>query len=202
MPEVGLNIPGVGDLLAYEEGGRHAQGVWQKARPTYLAYAEGPFASAKHHITLFNHPGSGKIVKVRKLFATNLQITTFAGAAVRLNVVNFEGAPTTAGTSITPRKVDDRNADLPVSGTSPLITVRSGASVPTGDIWFPWVTSSAAETAAVALSKGVFQQSVNILPEGAELQEATLEENEGLTVQQVGTHAGGMFGWLMVFTAE
>lgn len=192
-----LDIPGLGVLDTEVIDGAHAQGTYQKAKHTYYAYNEGAFASAKHHQTLFNDPNSGKIVRCRKLFAANLMLTTFAGAVVRLNIGRITQSPTSAGTPAAIAKAKLSNDDLPAG-----ITVRAAATVQNPTVLFPWVTSSAAETAAPALSKSAFQQSVNILAEGAELQEAECPPGYGLTVHQVGTHAGGMFGWLLVFTVE
>lgn len=171
--------------------------VGLSAAETWVAYADAvAFASAKHHISIHNATGSGVIAKLRKLFAINLQTATVTGVVGRFDWKDFTAAHT-GGTAITPRAMDSTNAALPAG-----LTVKTNATVTPVNTRFPWITSSEEETAVVALSKAIWQQSINILMESPESQEETLREGEGRTMQQVGTSTVGSFGWILVFTVE
>lgn len=174
----------------------HEQGMFLAAAESFVAYANAVvFAANKHHIDIFNAAGSGKIVKVKKLFAVNLQTVAVTGIVNRFDVKKSTNA--TGGTAVTPEKLDSDNANLPAG-----ITVGTGRTVTEGNVLFPWLASSEEETAVVALSKSLFQQAVNILMEGNEIQELTLREGQGMTVKQITSSAVGSFGWILVFTVE
>lgn len=172
------------------------QGIFQVSNDTWVAYANAiAFAANKHHISLFNAAGSGKILKARKLFAINLQTGAVTGIALRFDVKRITAA--SAGTLITPVSMDTADAALPAG-----VTVRTNGTITEGAVLFPWMTSSEEETAVVALSKTLFQQIANILLEGPEIREYTCREGEGLTVKQITSSTVGSFGWILVFTVE
>lgn len=174
----------------------HEQAVFLASIDTWVAYADAvSFTANKHHITLFNASGSGKTVKVRKLFAVNLQTAAVTGVVCRFDIKRATAA--SAGTTITPVSFDTTNAALP-SG----VTVRTNGTVTEGSLLFPWLTTTDEETAVPALSKSTFQQMTNILIEGNEIQELTLREGEGMTVKQITSTTVGSYGWILVFTVE
>lgn len=166
------------------------------AQESWIAYADAvAFANAKHHITIFNAVGSGKIVKVRKIFAVNLQTAAIVGIVQRMDVLKCTAS--SVGTAITAQAMDPANAALPAG-----VTVRTGATVTVGALLYPWITSSEESVATTPLDKGVYQQAVNIAPEGPEIQEHTITEGNGITVQQNTASTVGTFGWIVVFTVE
>jgi hypothetical protein len=174
----------------------HEEAIWTPGRETWVAYADAvAFAANKHHISIFNATGSGKIVRVVKLFAVNLQTAAVTGIVVRFDFKKITAA--SAGTTLTAQAVDSNNAALPAG-----VTVRTNGTITEGSLWFPWLTSVEEETAIVGLSKSMFQQWANMIPEGSELQEPTARENQGFTVKQITSTVVGSFGWIMVFTID
>lgn len=163
--------------------------------PTFYALADNvAFAANKHHISIFNAAGSGKVVKVKKVFATNLQITAVTGAVVRFDIKRTTAQ--SAGTAITPVTMDSTNAAL--SG----VTVATGATITEGALLFPWITVSEEQPATSALSINLFQQATNLILEGNEVQEPVLRPGEGLTIKQITSTAVGSHAWLIAFTVE
>jgi hypothetical protein len=186
----------VGDRVNawFDRVGRLA--TFNAARETWVAYANAvAFANGKHHLTVMNDAASGRLVKVRKLFAVNLQTAAITGIVQRFDIQRCTSS--SAGTVVTPQAFDFTNAALPAG-----VHVRTGATVGGGVLLYPWVTTSEEETAVPAISKSLFQQSVNIIPEGLEVQEHNLREGHGLTVLQNINSTVGTFGWIVVFTAE
>ena len=172
----------------------HEQAVFQSAEETHYAFADAvAFAANKHHISILNAAGSGKVVKVRKIFPCDLQLAAATGVAVRFD---FKRATAhSAGTLITPEKADSNNAALPAQ-----ITVRTGAGVTEGNILWPYTCTNDEVGATQAFASAQLMQALNSVPDGNEIQELTLREGEGLTVKQITSTAVGSFGWLMVFT--
>jgi hypothetical protein len=197
MPDTTILLPNGQELRAKDRGASGLdQYVALGAAETWVAYADAVvFAQNKHHLSLLNAAGSGKVVRVKKLFAVNLQTGTITGVVVRFDIKKITAH--SSGTSVTPQPMDDNNAALPAG-----VTARTGATVTEGALLYPWVTQNDEETAVPGFSKAMFQQSVNIIPEGAETQEHVLREGRGLTVKQITSAAVGSYGWLMVFTVE
>lgn len=174
----------------------HEQYVALAGVETWVAYADAvAFAANKHHISIFNATGSGKVVKARKLFAVNLQTVAVTGVWCRFDVKKITAA--SAGTTITPESMDSNNTALPAG-----VTVRTNGTITEGNLLYPWTTQTDEETAVQALSKAMFQQWANILMEGPEVQEQTLREGQGLTIKQITSTTVGSYGWILVFTVE
>jgi hypothetical protein len=173
----------------------HEQALFAAAAETWTAYANAvAFAASKHHITLFNPAASGRVARIRKLFAVNLQTALVTGIVQRFDCKRCSAA--SAGTLVTPETHDTTNTAL--GG----VEVRTGATVTAGATLFPWITSTDEESTVPTLSKAVFQQSVNIIPEGVEVQEIVCREGQGFTVQQAFSSVVGLYGWILVFTVE
>jgi hypothetical protein len=172
------------------------EATWRPGRETWYAYADAvAFAANKHHISIFNAAGSGKIIRVPKLFAINLQSAAVTGIIDRFDFKKITAS--SAGTTITPESADTSNPALPAQ-----VTVRTNGTITEGNVLFPWLASSEEETAVAGLSRSMFQQWSNIIPEGEEIQEPTAREGQGLTMKQITSSVVGSFGWLMVFTVD
>lgn len=170
--------------------------TFEAPRETWVAYANAvAFANGKHHITVMNDAASGRLVKVRKLFAVNLQTAAITGIVQRFDIQRCTSS--SAGTVVTPQPFDNSNAALPAG-----VHVRTGATVGGGVLMYPWITSSEEEIATTPVSKAMMQQWMNIIPEGTEVQEHNLREGHGLTVLQNINSTVGTFGWIVVFTVE
>lgn len=175
----------------------HEQGVFMAAPETWVALADAVTpAQNKHHIAIMNASGSGKIVKVRKLFPINVQLAAVTGVALRFDIKRATAA--SAGTTITPEKMDTNNAALPAG-----VTVRTNGTITEGNLLWPQIVSSeeiAANTSQLIAS--TLNAMLNNIPEGNEIQELTLRQGEGLTVKQITSSTVGSYAWLMVFTVE
>ncbi len=140
----------------------HEQAVYQTALPTFFATADAvALALNKHHISLFNAAGSGKMVAIRKLFQINNQLTTVTGAALRFSM--FRTTVQSAGTAITPTMADTDNT-LPVG-----ISVATGATVTNGPLIFPYITQSDEMTAANTAVANYLSQYNNLMMESNEI---------------------------------
>jgi hypothetical protein len=172
------------------------QAVFQTARQTYLALVENSvFANSKQHFSLFNGSGSGVVVRVQKLFITNMVETAVSGGARRLDVKKITTC--SAGTDITPRKQDSNNDDLPVQ-----VLVKTGATVTEGAIIFPLVFP---DDEMLLTQNSMAQQifsGTNWMPEGYELQEYALREGQGLTIKQITNSTAGTASWIVLFSVE
>lgn len=174
----------------------HEQAVFQAAMPTYYALADASaIATNKHHISIMNAAGSGKLVAIRKIFAINLQVASVTGVALRFD---FKRATAhSAGTLVTPQSADSANPALPAE-----ITVRTGSTVTEGALLWPQVYVTDEIAAANTAVANLLSAGINWLPEGAEVQELRLREGEGFTLKQITTGTVGSFAWLAVFTVD
>jgi hypothetical protein len=198
--------PGAGATIAtHVVGGKKYQvvipagpgGHLENSLPTYIAYVDAvAFAQNKHHISILNASGSGKIVKLQKAFAINLQLAAVTGVGVR-----FETRRITAhsgGSSITPEKFDSDNADLPAG-----ITIRTGpTSVTEGNLLFAQAVQNDEAGLTGAFPTAWIQAMSNWLFESPRIQELTLREGQGITFKQITATTVGSFGWILIFTVE
>lgn len=175
----------------------HEQYVAIAAPESYYAYADAvACAASKHHISILNGAGSGKVIKVRKVFPCDLTTAAITGVALRFD---FKLATAlSAGTAIIPVKADSLNANLPAQ-----VLVKTNGTVTESSLLWPYTTCN--DEIGATQQTGVgnqLMQALNSIPDGNEIQELTLREGEGLTVKQITSSAVGSFGWLMVFTVE
>lgn len=174
----------------------HEQGIFSAALPSYYAVADAvAFAGNKHHLSILNGAGSGKVVAIKKLFHINLSLTTVTGVAVRFDVKRTTAQ--SGGTAITPVSMDSANPAL--SG----ITVATGAaSVTESSLLFPVTTQNDELTAANTAVANYLMQGLNLVLESTEMQEIRLRAGEGLTVKQITSSTVGSFAWLAAFTVD
>lgn len=164
--------------------------IWDSLS-TYL-YSSGMNVGAanKIHFEMFNAAGSGKIVKLRKLFvACNLAAITGVGHQFDLDSTTAVG---TGGTTITGRSVDSTNAAIPAQ-----VTARHA---PTGGAtkgfnWFP-ILVNPEET----LPSSAIMPMINWLPEGPLLQDITLREGEGFRLIQITSNTAATWSVLAAVT--
>jgi hypothetical protein len=172
------------------------QAVFQSARQSYVALvADSVFANSKQHFSIFNGSGSGVIVRVQKLYITNMVETAVAGGIRRLDVKKISAC--SSGTDITPLKQDSTNDDLPAQ-----VLVKTTATVTEGAILFPLVFP---DDEMLLTQNSMSQQlysGINWIPEGFELQEYTLNEDEGITIKQITNSTAGTVSWIVVFSVE
>lgn len=172
------------------------QAVYNTSLPTYYVLADAvAFAANKHHISILNQAGSGKVIHIRKLFHINLSLGAVTGVALRFDVKKVSAV--TGGTTITPQAADSDNPALSA------MTFATGAtSVTEGAILYPVTTQNDELTAANTAVSNYLMQALNLQPEGPEVQELRLRPGEGFTVKQITTSVIGSFAWLAIITVD
>lgn len=174
----------------------HEQGIFSAALPSYYAIADNvAFAANKHHLTIANAGGSGKVLAIKKLFSINLALSAITGVAVRFDIKR--ATTVTGGTAVTPVSMDSNNPAL--SG----ITVTTGASsVTEGALLFPLTTQNDELTAANTAVANYLMAATNLVLESPELQEIRLRPGESFTVKQITSTTVGTYAWLAAFTVD
>lgn len=170
-----------------------ASGHILESLPTY--YIWRPFtAGAQNQITLdvFNASGSGKLVKLRKLFLHhNQSAITGVGHVFDLDTTTAVG---TGGTAITLRTVDSTNAAVPAQ-----ITARYSA---TGGATKGFTLFSMGTDPEETRPGAAIAPMINWMPEGTHFQDLTLRVGEGFRVIQITANTAGVWGCLAVITIE
>lgn len=174
----------------------HEQAVFSAALPTFYALADAvAFAANKHHLSIMNAAGSGKMVSIKKLYHINLALAAVTGVPLRFDVK--KASVVTGGTAITPVSCDTDDT-LPAG-----ITVATGAaSVTEGAILYPVTTQNDELTAANTAVANYLAMMTNLQPEGGEIKEFRLRPGEGMTIKQITSSTVGSFAWFLVFTVD
>ena len=164
----------------------------------YLAFADstavGAFAANKQHINLFNDAASGKLVTIHDIRFVNLALTAVTGVGVRFDVKRI--TTHSAGTAVTPEKMDTTYADLPAG-----VTVRAASTVTEGNIlWAVAVNNDEIPLTGVNHNfQGCSIMPAVIDPRAGRL---TLREGEGITVKQITSTTVGTFAWIIQFSTQ
>ena len=168
----------------------------ESTMPTYYAYADAvSFAANKQHISIFNGVGSGKIIKIKKMFIVNLALAAITGVAVRFDIKKTTAQ--SGGTAITAQIVDPDDPALPAQ-----ILIATNATVTEGALLFPITCANDEVGLTQNFPSTLLLQAVNWMPEGLEIKELKLKEGQGMTVKQITSTTVGSFGWLIVFVVE
>lgn len=162
-------------------------------RPSFCAFAESvAHAQNKHHISIFNPADSTYIIRLRKLFLTNMQLVAVTGVAERFDLRRISAL--SGGTDLTVNAHDTGFTALP-SG----LLVKTGGTCTDAGINCS-LSFNNDEVGATGIAYDY--QHMNWLPEADGLEYPTLRAGQGFTVQQITASTIGSFGWLLVFTAE
>ena len=174
-----------------------SQANYQTAPFTYTVIAENcAFANSKQHISVFNGVDSGKVVRIKKLFMVNASDGTLvSGAAIRMNVRLISAC--SGGTDLEYRKHDVLNDDVPSQ-----ILLKTNATVTEGALLFPLTISNDEALITATDMSTQLRAGINWQPDGAEIQDVTLNEGEGYTVRQVTNATVGAYHWIVVFSVE
>lgn len=160
--------------------------------PTYSAWSGAVAAAAnKVYMHVFNASGSGKVVKIRKLFVQPSQaVNALTGQTWRLSKTSAVG--TTGNTAITIRQHDSTSDAVPAQITAAHSFTAGGTDNFT---YFELALSTEETQAGVHL-----QPYYSILPtDGEEIEDYILREGEGLKLTNV---TGGAYTYsvLAVFS--
>jgi hypothetical protein len=175
----------------------HEAYVVAGALPTYYysTIATGAGATAaqnKIFFEIFNASGSGRIVRVKKLFVqTHIAVVTGVSIVFDLDTTSAVG---TGGTTLTGRSVDSADASIPAQ-----VTARHAPSGGATKNFTHFSTPyNAEETQPAAFLSGFF----NLIPEGVELKEPCIREGEGLRLIQITNSTAGTFSVVAAVTIE
>lgn len=169
----------------------HPSGHLKGSIPTYLYWSTFDAGAANEIlIELFNASGSGKIVKLRKLFVHHNQATV-TGVPFLYDVIRTS-AVGTGGTTITGRPNDTTNAAIPAQ-----ITCRHA---PTGGATTVYTYFGFAVDTEETRPGTSIAAMINWLPEGDDIGDIVLREGEGIKVTQVTSSTVGVMGCLLVVT--
>lgn len=165
-------------------------GHLQDSFPTFY-YWSTFIAGAQNRKTIdvFNATGSGVKVIVRKMFIQS-DMATAVHVAQRWDI-DRSSTIGTGGTLLTATKADSTNANPPAGVTSR--AGPTGGATKSGGTLFS-IGLNAEETLPAAAIQGM----INWIPEGPNIQELILRENEGFYAIQVTNSATTVWGVLLV----
>lgn len=173
----------------------HEQAVYQTALPTFYILADAvAFAANKHHLSIMNNAGSGKLISIKKLFHINLALGAITGVSLRFDVKRATAV--SAGTGITPQSCDTDDV-FPAN-----IVVNTNGTVTEGALLYPVTTHNDEITAANTAVSNYLAMMINLQPESPELKEFRLRPGEGFTVKQITSSTVGSFAWFAVITVD
>lgn len=156
----------------------------------WTPYAAG--AANQRLMDIFNASGSGKIVKVKKIFI-QCNMAAITGVGITYDIIRTSAAGT-GGTTLTPQKVDTDNANLPAQ-----ITARRSA---TGGATENGILFGAAVDPEETRPGAAIMPMINWVPEGANIQEIVLREGQGILVKQITSNTAIVQGCLIVVTVH
>jgi len=164
--------------------------------PTYSAWSTAIASTANLvYMHVFNAVGSGRIVKMRKVFLQPSQAIVTAPAPHTWRVAKTSAVGTTGNTALTIRAHDSVNPAVPAQVTA----ARSYSAGGTQAFTYFEVSIATEETAAGNGLAGL----INILPnDGDMVSDYILREGEGLAIQVVTAAAAYTWSVLAVFSIE
>jgi hypothetical protein len=158
------------------------------------------FGNAKHMLSLFNGAGSGRVLRVKRIWVLNNQVAGVTGVLTTWAVRRTSAQ--SAGTSIAPTKHDTASSNLPAQ-----VLAATGATVTnTGDVQVRTFVWSNDEPAASSGTNDEFQCLIplNCVFDAAtgdtDIEPLTLREGQGLTVQHTGSSTVGVADIFIEFT--
>lgn len=168
---------------------------------TFTAAAIGAtFGNAKHMLSLFNGSGSGRVLRVKRVWVLNNQTTAVTGVLTTFALRRTSAQ--SAGTSITPTKHDTASSSLPAQ-----VLCATGATVTnTADVQLRTWAWSNDEPAASTGTNDEFQCLVPLAcvwdsaTGDADIEPIVLRAGEGITVQHTGSSAVGVCDIFIEFT--
>lgn len=168
---------------------------------TYRAIAVGAtFASNKSMMTIFNGSGSGRIVRVKRIWQLNNQTSGVTGVITTLEVRRISAS--SGGTAITAVKMDTTNESMPAQ-----VTIATGPTdTLTGDnalmryMWSNDEPASAAltndETEVIPALACVFDAATG----DADIQPIVCREGEGVCLRHTGSTTVGICDVVFEYT--
>lgn len=173
------------------------QYVAMAGEPTYYLWsASTPCAANQYNLAVKNLM-TNQLVKLRKLFLINTQLTAATGVALQFDITRCSSI--TGGQVVTPNAADSNDGSIT---TAQFTSVRSPSSVTQGVTLYSWFTTNDEIGVTQAFPSSYIQAGINMHPEGGEIKELVLRQNEGVCIKQITSSAVGAFAVLAVITIE
>jgi len=166
---------------------------------TFTAAAVGAtFASNKSMLGLFNGAGSGRVLRVYRVWTLNNQTSAVTGVLTTMSL--RRSTAQSGGTAITPQKHDNNAANLPAQ----VLCATGGTPTLTGNPYRQWAWSND-EPAASSGTNDEFQCLVPLncvwdSTGDANIEPIVLREGEGVSVHHPGSSAVGNADVFLEFT--
>lgn len=168
---------------------------------TFTAAGVGvTFGNAKHMLSVFNGAGSGRVLRVKRVWVLNNQTTAVTGVLTTFALRRTSAQ--SAGSSVTPTKHDTASSNLPAQ-----VLCATGATVTnTADNQLRTWAWSNDEPAASSGTNDEFECVVPLscvwdsATGDTDIEPITLRAGEGLTVQHTGASAVGVCDIFIEFT--
>lgn len=168
---------------------------------TYRSVVTGAtFASNKSMLTLFNGSGSGRIIRVKRIWQLNNQTSGVTGAITTMEIRRISAS--TGGTAASVVKHDTSSESLPAqvtTATGPTDTLTSDPAL----MRYMWSNDEPAvsslvsdETETIPLLACTFDAATG----DADLEPLVLREGEGVSVRHTGASAVGVCDVIIEFT--
>lgn len=170
----------------------HEQAIYNVAEPTWYVWSGATaLAANKHHLSILNT--GAQVIKIRKLFLVNAALAAVTGVGVQYDIKRITAC--SGGSAITAQIMD--SGDTALSS----VTILNGpTSVTEGAVLFPWYTNNDEIGLTGGFPQATIQSLFSLVPEGLEIKEPVLNQNEGLTVKQITSTVIGSVGVLAVIT--
>jgi hypothetical protein len=191
-----------GDKLAMRTRTKGADQVLEQAtyigeEETYIATAPSVAPAAnKSMLAIHNAAGSGVTVRIHDvhMYSTGM-LAAVSGVNSLVEIRRTSGTPS-AGTVVTPEKLDTNNSNLPGQ-----VVVRQGATVTDGNLLFSQVVTNdeppLTGLPVYALDMSVWKPLKNI-----KQQPYVLREGEGVHVKNITSTVIGSYTMVVVFSVE
>lgn len=159
--------------------------------PTYYVQtAQQAAAANKDFIEIFNATGSGKLMRLHKIYMQS-NIATQTGVGMQFDLIRTS-AVGTGGTTLTPVLVDTSKPAVPAQVTAR--AAPTGGATASATLMSPWLSSEETQP-------GVhLNWANNIIPEDNLIQPPVLRENQGIKLRQITSSTAGSWSALAVIT--
>jgi hypothetical protein len=199
MPENYVQVPAdsTGKKLRTRERTVASQTVQEQyvalaADATYYLWTPSLVNAANKFYMAFLNTGA-QVIKVKKLFLCNSSLAAVTGIGIQFDLIRISAI--TAGTAITANPVDTTDAAL-----TGYTCTYAPTSVTAGITLFSWFTNNDEVGLTGGFAQATIQALNSILPEGPEIKELTLNQNEGFALKQITSSVAGNYGVLAVIT--
>jgi hypothetical protein len=167
---------------------------------TYRAVVAGAtFAATKHMLSIFNGAGSGRVLRVKRIWQLNNQTAAVTGVLTTMEVRRISSQ--SGGTSQTPIKMDTASENMPAQ----VLTATGATAGLTADaayMRYMWSndepaasTLSSDETETIPLLSCIFDATGD-----TDVEALTLRAGEGVSVYHNGSTAVGICDIIIEFT--